>query len=49
LASGAGSERICRLTWIARAVEAIEVFVAEDVVAAMNRYNRKDDKTPEDN
>jgi len=34
---------------IARAVEASEVFVADGVVAAMNRYNRKDDKTAEDN
>ena len=34
---------------IARAVEAIETFVAEGVVAAMNGYNRKDDKTAEDN
>ena len=33
---------------IARAVETAELFVAEGVVAAMNRYNRKDDKT-EDN
>jgi peptidyl-tRNA hydrolase len=28
---------------IARGVEAIEVFVADGVVAAMDRYNRKDD------
>jgi peptidyl-tRNA hydrolase, PTH1 family len=34
---------------IQKAVDAVEVFVAEDVVAAMNRYNRKDDKTAEDN
>jgi peptidyl-tRNA hydrolase, PTH1 family len=34
---------------IEKAVEAVEVFVAEGVVAAMNRYNRKDDKTAEDN
>ena len=34
---------------IGKAVEAIEVFVADGVVAAMNRYNRKDDKTAEDN
>jgi len=34
---------------IERAVEACEVFIAEGVVAAMNRYNRKDDKTAEDN
>jgi PTH1 family peptidyl-tRNA hydrolase len=29
---------------IARAVEAIEVFVADGIVAAMNGFNRKDDK-----
>ena len=34
---------------IQKAVEAVEVFVAEDVVAVMNKYNRKDDKTAEDN
>src|SRR5262245_39619408 len=34
---------------IERAVEASEVFVADGVVAAMNQYNRKDDKTAEDN
>jgi PTH1 family peptidyl-tRNA hydrolase len=34
---------------IARAADASEVFVAEGVVAAMNRYNKKDDKTAEDN
>ena len=34
---------------IAKAVEAVEVFVADGVVAAMNKYNRKDDKTAEDN
>jgi PTH1 family peptidyl-tRNA hydrolase len=32
---------------IAKAVEAIEVFVAVGIVAAMDRYNRKDDKTNE--
>jgi PTH1 family peptidyl-tRNA hydrolase len=30
---------------IARAVEAVETFVAEGIVAAMNGYNSKDDKT----
>ena len=30
---------------IAKAVEAIEVFVADGIVAAMDRYNRKDDKS----
>src|SRR5436190_5788542 len=34
---------------IGRAADASEVFVAEGVVAAMNRYNKKDDKTAEDN
>jgi len=34
---------------IEKAVEAVEVFVAEGSSAAMNRYNRKDDKTAEDN
>ena len=34
---------------IERAVGAVELFVAEGVVAAMNEYNRKDDKTAEDN
>ena len=34
---------------IDKAVEAVEVFVAEGSSAAMNRYNRKDDKTAEDN
>jgi PTH1 family peptidyl-tRNA hydrolase len=34
---------------IVRAVDAMEVFVADGVVAAMNQYNRKDDKTAEDN
>ena len=34
---------------IDRAVEASELFIADGVVAAMNRYNRKDDKTAEDN
>lgn len=33
---------------VARAADTAELFVAEGVVAAMNRYNRKDDKT-EDN
>jgi PTH1 family peptidyl-tRNA hydrolase len=32
---------------IARAVEAVEVFVADGIVAAMDKYNRKDDKTNE--
>ncbi len=32
---------------IGKAVEAIEVFVAVGIVAAMDRYNRKDDKTNE--
>lgn len=32
---------------IARAVEAVEVFVADGIVAAMNMYNRKDDQTNE--
>jgi PTH1 family peptidyl-tRNA hydrolase len=32
---------------IAKAVEAIEVFVAVGIVAAMDKYNRKDDKTNE--
>jgi PTH1 family peptidyl-tRNA hydrolase len=32
---------------IAKAVEAIEMFVAVGVVAAMDKYNRKDDKTNE--
>jgi PTH1 family peptidyl-tRNA hydrolase len=36
-------------TAIEKAVEAIEVFVAEGIVAAMDRYNRKDDKKTEDN
>lgn len=30
---------------VARAADTAELFVAEGVVAAMNRYNRKDDKT----
>ena len=34
-------------TAIAKAVEAIEVFVAVGIVAAMDKYNRKDDKTTE--
>lgn len=34
---------------IEKAVEAVEVFVAEGSSAAMNKYNRKDDKTAEDN
>jgi peptidyl-tRNA hydrolase, PTH1 family len=34
---------------IARAVEAIEVFVADGSSAAMNKYNRKDDKAADDN
>jgi len=34
---------------IDRAVAAVEVFVAEGSSAAMNQYNRKDDKTAEDN
>ena len=34
---------------IERAVEASELFIADGVVAAMNRHNRKDDKTAEDN
>ena len=34
---------------IQKAVEAIEVFVAVGIVAAMDRYNRKDDKKTEDN
>jgi len=34
---------------ITRAVEAIETFVAVGIVAAMDRYNRKDDTTAEDN
>jgi peptidyl-tRNA hydrolase, PTH1 family len=34
-------------TAIARAVEAIEVFIAEGIVAAMDRYNRKDDRSNE--
>src|SRR5258708_3560274 len=33
---------------IAKAVEAVELFVTEGIVAAMNTYNRKDDTT-EDN
>jgi PTH1 family peptidyl-tRNA hydrolase len=32
---------------IARAVEAVEAFVAVGIVAAMDKYNRKDDKTNE--
>jgi PTH1 family peptidyl-tRNA hydrolase len=32
---------------IARAVEAVEVFVAVGIVAAMDKYNRKDDSTDE--
>jgi PTH1 family peptidyl-tRNA hydrolase len=34
---------------VARAADAAETFVADGVVAAMNRYNRKDDKAAEDN
>jgi peptidyl-tRNA hydrolase, PTH1 family len=34
---------------IQKAVEAIEVFVAVGIVAAMDKYNRKDDKKTEDN
>jgi PTH1 family peptidyl-tRNA hydrolase len=34
---------------IEKAVEAVEVFVAVGIVAAMDRYNKKDDKTAEDN
>ncbi len=34
---------------IARSVEAIEVFVEVGIVAAMDRYNRKDDKSDKSN
>jgi len=34
---------------IEKAVDAVEVFVTVGIVAAMDRYNRKDDKTAEDN
>ncbi len=34
---------------ITKAVEAVEVFIAVGVVAAMDRYNRKDDDKTEDN
>ena len=34
---------------IEKAVEAVEVFVADGSSAAMNKYNRKDDTTAEDN
>jgi PTH1 family peptidyl-tRNA hydrolase len=45
---GAEEEAVIE-TAIQRAVEAIEVFVAEGIVAAMDRYNRKDDQKTEDN
>ena len=45
---GAEEEAVIE-TAIQKAVEAIEVFVAEGIVAAMDRYNRKDDKKTEDN
>ncbi|HEX6465205.1 MAG TPA: aminoacyl-tRNA hydrolase [Vicinamibacterales bacterium] len=34
---------------VQRAVEAIEVFITVGIVAAMDRFNRKDDKTTDDN
>jgi peptidyl-tRNA hydrolase len=34
---------------IAKSVEAIEMFVAVGIVAAMDKYNRKDDKSDKSN